>query len=74
MWGRRYVPFNTVPGLRLFHIDDKSAAELPSAKEKVVGDDRGLFTVQINGQHDAVTDVQMNYLSHGAGSKDADGL
>ena len=71
---KRYVPFNTVPGVRLFHIDDKSAAELPNPKKACVGDDRGLFTVQINGQHDAITDVQINYLSHGAGSKDADKL
>lgn len=29
-------------------------------------------TVQLNGQHDCVTDVQLNYLSFGAGSKGAD--
>ena len=45
-----------------------------TAKESCVGDDRGLFTVQVNGQHDCVTDVQINYLNHGGGSKDADKL
>jgi hypothetical protein len=30
--------------------------------------------VQVNGQHDCVTDVQINYLNHGGGSKDADKL
>ena len=28
--GRRYVPFNTVAAVRIFHIDDKSAAEIPA--------------------------------------------
>lgn len=30
--------------------------------------------VHLNGQHDCVTDVQINYLSLGSGSKDGDGL
>jgi hypothetical protein len=62
---RRRVPWNTVPGIRVFHIDDKSATEIPSPKKACVGDTRGLYTVQVNGQHDCVTDVQLNYLSFG---------
>ena len=71
---RVYVPFNSVPAVRIFHIDDKSAAEIPWPKKACVGDDRALFTVQINGQHDCVTDVQINFISHGGGSKDGDKL
>jgi len=70
----KYVPFNTVAGMRIFHIDDKSAVELPSAIDGVVGDARPPCTVHINGQHDAVTSLQMNYLSWGAGSKKADNI
>eukprot|EP00966_Prymnesium_polylepis_P153300 3541023-Prymnesium_polylepis.2 len=45
---------------------------MAAPKKSCVGDVRGLYTVQFNGQHDAITDVQLNYLSFGAGSKDAD--
>ena len=30
--------------------------------------------VHLNGQHDCITHVQINYLSLGAGSKNADGI
>ena len=70
----KYVPFNSVAGMRIFHIDDKSAVEIPSAIDGVVGDARPPCTVHINGQHDAVTNLQMNYLSWGAGSKKADNI
>lgn len=39
---RRRVPWNTVPGVRIFHIDDKSATGIPSPKKACVGDTRGL--------------------------------
>ena len=39
------VPFNTVPGVRIFHVDDKSAVTVPSIKEHCVGDDRPAFSV-----------------------------
>ena len=72
--GGRYVPFNTVPGGVIFHIDDKSAAELPTSMVACVGDDRALLTVKVNGEYECVTDVQLNYLSLCGGSKDSDTL
>ena len=65
------MPFNTVPG---GVIDDKSAAELPTSMVACVGDDRALLTVLVNGEYECVTDVQLNYLSLGGGSKDSDTL
>ena len=71
---RRFVPFNTVRGIRIIHVDDKSAKEIPDAIDGVVGDSRPSATVHINGQHCAVTHIQTNYLSWGAGSKKADNI
>lgn len=71
---RQFVPFNTVRGVRIIHVDDKSAKEIPDAIDGVVGDSRPSATVHINGQHCAVTHIQTNYLSWGAGSKKADNI
>ena len=64
---------NSVPGLRVVHVDDASAYKFPRMQQEVVGNTRNAYSCHINGQVDSTSRCSV-YLNHGSGGKDADQL